>query len=200
MYFFLLSYPIIGAGIKYIDDAFDEKTFNKMLAFIITPLLSILGVYTMLIDPASATILLAVLCGVFLKGKIDNIAFIAGFIIVLTLMIIGQVEFMIFPLIFLGAAAVLDEIGNDLIDAKRDKLKNNLLNKFAIYFFGQRWIMKVSILFLVFLSILPYYLFFAMILFDYAYLSVDAYSHIKANVTSASTMKKVVSTVGYIFK
>lgn len=200
MYFFLLSYPIIGAGIKYIDDAFDEKTFSKMLAFIITPLLSILGVYTMLIDPASATILLAVLCGVFLKGKIDNIAFIAGFIIVLALMIIGQVEFMIFPLIFLGAAAVLDEIGNDLIDAKRDKLKNNLLNKFVIYFFGQRWIMKVSILFLVFLSILPYYLFFAMILFDYAYLSVDAYSHIKANVTSATTMKKVVSTVGYIFK
>ena len=200
MYFFLLSYPIIGAGIKYIDDAFDEKTFSKMLAFIITPLLSILGVYTMLIDPASATILLAVLCGVFLKGKIDNIAFIAGFIIILALMIIGQVEFMIFPLIFLGAAAVLDEIGNDLIDAKRDKLKNNLLNKFAIYFFGQRWIMKVSILFLVFLSILPYYLFFAMILFDYAYLSVDAYSHIKANVTSATTMKKVVSTVGYIFK
>ena len=61
MYFFLLAYPILGAGIKYIDDAFDENKFNKKIALVIAPILGILWAYTMLIDGVSATILLAVL-------------------------------------------------------------------------------------------------------------------------------------------
>ncbi len=84
MYFFLLSYSILGAGLKYVDDAFDEKTFNKKLALILTPILSIIGAYTMLIDPISATILFAILCGVLIKGKIDNYAFFGGLILVIS--------------------------------------------------------------------------------------------------------------------
>ena len=61
MYFFLLSYPVLGAGLKYIDDAFDEKIFSKKYALILAPLLAILWAYTMYIDSFSATILLAIL-------------------------------------------------------------------------------------------------------------------------------------------
>ena len=90
MYFFLLSYSILGAGIKYIDDAFDEKTFSKIIAVVITPLLSILGVYAMFIDPVSATILLAIIGGVLIKGKVDNYAFIGGVALVICLVVIVQ--------------------------------------------------------------------------------------------------------------
>ena len=51
MYFFLLSYSILGGGIKYIDDAFDEKIFSKKIALTIAPLLGVLWAYTMIINP-----------------------------------------------------------------------------------------------------------------------------------------------------
>lgn len=201
MYFFLIAYTILGAGIKYIDDAFDEKTFNKTLALIITPLLSILGVYAMIIDPVSATILLAVVSGVFIKGKIDNYAFIAGGVIVISLAFIFGVNFLVIPLIILSSAAVLDEVGNDFIDRKKDELNmKNPVHVFARYFFGHRWIMKTAIIFLVILNIVPIFFVLAMILFDYSYLGVTAYSNTKEKIPDATSVQKAIATVGYIFK
>ena len=180
MYFFLIAYTILGAGIKYIDDAFDEKTFNKTLALIITPLLSVLGVYAMIIDPVSATILLAVVSGVFIKGKIDNYAFIAGGVIVISLAFIFGVNFLVIPLIILSSAAVLDEVGNDFIDRKKDKLNmKNPAHVFARYFFGHRWIMKTAILCIALVGIIPLYFFFAILLFDYAYIGMRWYGQSK---------------------
>ena len=201
MYFFLAAYSILGAGIKYIDDAFDRKIFNKSIALIITPFLSILGAYAMVIDPVSATILLAVLAGVFIKGKVDNVAFILGFALVIAIVALAGIQFLVIPLILLGAAAVLDEVGNDYIDSKRDQLNSkNPFHLFAKYFLGHRWIMKTAILFLVVLGMVPLYFVLAMILFDYAYVTVNAYSHIKEKMTDATRMTKLVGTVGYIFK
>jgi len=201
MYFFLLSYSALGAGIKYIDDAFDKKTFSKLIAIVIAPLLSILGAYSMIIDPVSATILLAVLCGVLLKGKIDNIAFGLGFALVILIITLAGIQFLILPLILLTAAAVLDEVGNDYIDGKKDELNmKNPLHVFGKYFFGHRWIMKSAIIFLVMLNMIPLFFLLAMILFDYAYVTVNAYSHIKEKMTEATTMNKIIGTVGYIFK
>ena len=94
MLFFLISYSILGAGLKYIDDAFDEKTFNKYIAYMLVPVLSILGAFAMIIDPASATVLLAIIAGVLMKGKIDNYAFIIGFITVLAIVILVGIEFL----------------------------------------------------------------------------------------------------------
>jgi hypothetical protein len=201
MYFFLIAYSILGAGIKYIDDAFDKKTFNKVLAITITPLLSILGVYSMIIDPASATILLAIISGVLLKFKIDNIAFILGFIITIAISYFIGVQFLLIPLILLTAAALLDEVGNDYIDKVKNQLNmKNPLHMFAKYFFGHRWIMKTAILFLVFVNVVPMIFFVAMIMFDYSYLTVNAYSAIKSEKPNSTNISKVISTVGYIFK
>ena len=201
MYFFLIAYTVLGAGIKYIDDAFDEKTFNKTLALIITPLLSILGVYAMMIDPVSATILLAVVCGVFIKGKVYNYAFLTGGIIVISLAFVLGINFLIIPLIILSTAAVLDEVGNDFIDRKKHRLNmRNPAHIFARYFFGHRWIMKTAIIFLVILNIVPVFFVFAMILFDYSYLGVTAYSNTKEKIPDATSMQKAIATVGYIFK
>ena len=90
MYFYLVSYPVLGAGLKYIDDAFDEKIFNRKFALILAPFLGALWAYTMFINQFSATILLAILIGVFLRGKVDNHAHFVGlFIIIGSIILVG---------------------------------------------------------------------------------------------------------------
>jgi hypothetical protein len=185
MYFFLISYPLLGAGLKYIDDAFDERTFNKKIALVLAPLLGILWAYTMIIDPVSATILLAVLLGVFLKGKIDNYAHGLGLAVIVAILIAAGVQLLVLPLIVLVAAAVLDEAGNDIVDYNTKNLdKSNFLHKAVIAFFDQRWVTKVAILYVALLGVFPWYFFLAMLLFDGAYLVVRMYSRTRPNVNS----------------
>jgi hypothetical protein len=186
MYFFLVAYPLLGAGLKYIDDAFDERTFNKKIALMLAPLLGILWAYTMIIDQVSATILLAVLLGVFLKGKIDNYAHGLGLAVIVAILIAAGVQLLVLPLIILVAAAVLDEAGNDIVDYNMKNLdKSNFLHKAVIAFFDQRWVTKVAILYVALLGVFPWYFFLAMLLFDGAYLVVRMYSRSKPQTQAA---------------
>ena len=184
MFFFLIAYPILGAGIKYIDAAYDEKTFNKKTALIITLPLATLWAYTMLINPISATILLAILLGVLIKNKIDNYAHLLGSAIIVTIFIIAiylkNIELIILPLIFLISAAIIDEVGNDIIDYNKKNLKKNRFrHQFSLYFFGRRYVMKLAILYLIIFGIVELYFLLAMILFDEAYIITDLYSRSK---------------------
>jgi len=123
MYFFFLAYFLLGGGIKYIDAAFDDKVFKKRNAIIIAPFLGILWSYTMLINEISASILLAVLIAVLIKGKIDNMAHLIGLITIIIfgifiILFIDGNGFMLLPLIFLTSAGIIDEVGNDIIEMK----------------------------------------------------------------------------------
>ena len=184
MFFFLIAYPILGAGIKYIDSAYDNDTFNKKTALILTLPLAVLWVYTMIINPISATILLAILLGVLIKNKIDNIAHLLGSTIIITAFIIAiylkNIELMILPLIFLISAAIIDEVGNDIMDYNGKNLKKNRFkHQFSLYFFGRRYVMKIAILFLIIFGIVELYFLLALILFDEAYIITDLYSKSK---------------------
>ncbi|MEM0493166.1 MAG: hypothetical protein QXS02_04340, partial [Candidatus Thermoplasmatota archaeon] len=193
MYFFLIYYPLLGAGLKYIDNAFDEQIYNKKIACIIAPLLGLLWAYNMILDPASASILLAIVLGVLLKGKIDNYAHLAGLSVILTIIIIARVEILLIPLIILTISALLDEVGNDIIDKKGYISSNSITKKITGYFFDQRWLTKVAVLILAIMGLIPYIFFAAMILFDYAYLGVRWYSNIKthkAQITLRSSIDK----------
>jgi len=194
MYFFLLSYPLLGAGLKYIDNAFDEKTFNKKIALVLAPLIAILWAYTMIINPVSATILLAVIIGVLIKGKIDNRAHILGLVVIGLILVFFGIQLLILPLIMLIAAAMLDEVGSDAIDYNcksfdRTKFSHNVF----IAFFDQRWLTKLAILYLIFVGVFPWYFFLAMLLFDGAYLVVRMYS--RSYSKSKSRSKHVIASV-----
>jgi hypothetical protein len=174
MYFFLMSFLVLGAGLKYIDDAFDEKIFNKKLAMMLAPFLGILWAYTMIIDQFSATILLAILLGVFIKGKIDNYAHITGMAVIMVIL-------------FIATAAFLDEMGNDVIDKNREYFDdNNFLHKITLYFFDQRWLTKLTVLYVVLIGLFPIYFFLAILLFDGAYLTVRLYTKSKQQIRKAA--------------
>jgi hypothetical protein len=192
MYIFLIAYPVLGAGLKYIDDAFDERTFNKKIALVLAPLLGILWAYTMLIDPVSATILLAVLLGVLFKGKIDNYAHALGLGVIVIILIAAGVQLLTLPLILLVAAAVLDEAGNDIVDYNKNSFDtSNFFHKGIIAFFDQRWVTKLAILYIALLGVFPWYFFLAMLLFDGAYLVVRMYSRSR-NQSNKSSPSEVM--------
>ena len=203
MYFFLVAYSILGAGIKFIDAAFDEKTFSKKIAMILAPMLGILWAYTMLIDSVSATILLAVVVGVLITGKIDNYAHLIGMLIIFSILFLLRIEFLIVPLIFLSASAILDEVGNDYVDGEEEKdnlNKAKLTDKFLIYFFGHRWVMKIAIIYLVLLGVVPLFFFIAMALFDYSYLLIGSYTKLKQGIMNTTLTQKAIAKIGCIFK
>jgi hypothetical protein len=198
MLFFLLSFLVIGAGIKYMDAAFDDGTVSKKLAILIAPVLAIIGWYTMMVDEVAATILIAVLLGVLLTFKIDNIAHILGFAVIAPIIFFTGVQFMLIPLILLVVSGIIDEVGNDYVDKKKQIWGVQML--LIIKFFEHRWTLKVAILALVIINMFPWYFFVAMILFDYAYLSVSMYSDLRQGNQSSHFMKKALATIGVFNK
>ena len=203
MYFFLVAYSILGAGIKYIDAAFDDKTFSKKIAMILAPMLGILWAYTMLIDSVSATILLAVVVGVFITGKIDNYAHLIGMLVIFAILFALRIEFLIVPLFFLSASAILDEIGNDYVDGEKEKdnlTRERISDKFLIYFFGHRWVMKIAIIYLVLLGVVPLFFFIAMALFDYSYVLIGSYTKLKQGIMNTTLTQRAIAKIGCIFK
>ena len=171
--FFLLSYSILGAGLKYIDVAFDEITVNMKVALAISPFIGILWVYTMIINGASAAILSAIILGVLIRGKIDNPAHLLGLFTILFVILISGLKIPLLLLVFLTASAYMDEVGNDIIDRK--EINSRFVGVFLKYFFGKRWLLKVAVLYLVLLGLFPMYLLVALIFFDESYLLVEEY-------------------------
>jgi len=187
MLFYLVSYPLLGAGIKFIDEAFDEKRYSKTLAIAVAPLIGILWAYTMVTNPASASILLAVLAGVLFTGKIDNWAHRLGLGVVIGALVVFGVQILVLPLVVLAIAAFLDERGNDYVDNHRGGWNTSKLGfKALVYFFDHRWMMKTALLPLVFFNFIPWYFILAMILFDESYLLVRWYSTHKITIPQPS--------------
>jgi len=173
-----ISFVILGGGIKYIDDAFDEEIFNKNVAVMLAPLLGLLWGYTMYIDKYASTILLAILLGVLFKGKIDNRAHLYGAIVIFLFIILFRINIGYLLLIILFISGLLDEIGNDMVD--RRKNFSNLFYKFLEYFFRYRFMMKVAVVAIAIFGIIPYYIAIAFLLFDMSYHVIGYYGKIKS--------------------
>ena len=172
--FILLSYTLLGMGLKYVDAAFDDKTMSIRNAVMISPLIGALWIFTMIVDEPSGALLSSIILGVLLRGKIDNIAHSIGlFIIVFVALLVGlKVNFLL--LLFLTTCAYIDEVGNDIVD----RLRKNKNFRYVLlrYFFGKRWLLKVGVLYLALVQVSPLYPLVALILFDEAYLLMDYYS------------------------
>lgn len=176
-YFFLIAFTVLGGGVKYVDDAFDEKKFSKKIATLLAPALGVLWAYTCISSEIAATLLLAIMFGVLLKGKIDNLAHQLGFVTIIVLLFLGGAEMMIVPLIVLTVAGALDEVGNDFMEKRTSYFYHSKAwEKFSSFFFGYRLLMKIVVLFITLLGVFPLYFLVAFLLFDSSYHIMHLYS------------------------
>ncbi len=185
----LAGYALLGAGIKYIDQAYDLGIFSKRTANIIAIFSGLLMGSLIISDTTSATIFLGMFIALAVTHKIDNIAFYIGTAIILLMPFlfynIMKIEWLPFGIIIFSG--ISDEVGNTWAD-KRVKIKfvkeaigkiypkDKFQYRFAERFFMHRFAMKVAILFLAVLGLFSYLYFFAFLLFDLMYLLVEKYS------------------------
>jgi len=181
----ILAFAIIGAGLKYIDDAFDEDIFSKRVAMLIAPILVIIWTCLSIFDSVSATILFSVLFAVLLTRKIDNLVFkVCSITLILILVLSGMLNFLWIPLFSLIMMGVADEKGNDYVD-------NHATLKLGQFFFSHRFSMKIGVLGLCMLSLLPWLYLGAFLAFDGAYESVSIVG--KISIKNQKMKKPVIS-------
>ncbi|NQE55071.1 hypothetical protein C5S29_15960 [ANME-1 cluster archaeon GoMg3.2] len=162
----ILAFAIIGAGLKYIDDAFDEDTFSKKKAIVIAPIIVLIWICVSLFDSVSATILFAILFAVLFTGKIDNLIFKMCSIALISILVLTQMlNFLWIPLVILILMGVADEKGNDYVD-------NHATHKLVEFLFSYRFCMKMGLLSLCILTLLPWLYLLAFLAHDGAYESV----------------------------
>ncbi len=165
----LIIFGVIGGGLKFIDEAFDEDVFDKRFAMVLTPILVVLWVWVSVVDKVSAVILFSILLGVLLTGKIDNFVFKISTIALIVFFALRGLGPYLIPLVFLTLMGIVDEKGNDFVD-------NNSANKVVEFFFLHRFSMKFGIMLLCAVSYFsPIYL-VAFLCFDIAYDSVGIVS------------------------
>ncbi|KAF5433593.1 hypothetical protein C5S39_01420, partial [Candidatus Methanophagaceae archaeon] len=113
----ILAFAIIGGGLKYIDDAFDEDLFSKNIAVVIAVIIVLIWIRLSLFDSVSATILFSILFAVLFTGKIDNLIFKMSSIALIVILFLTQMLNLLWiPLVILILMGVADEKGNDYVD------------------------------------------------------------------------------------
>lgn len=173
----LLGYTILGGGIKYIDQAYDEHIFPKERAFLLAIFCGVLGGAMIISDAYTAVIFLSILLALLITGKIDNIAFQSATAIaigiclwrIITSPIYLDIALWAIPTAILVTSAAVDEIGNDLADRYH-------FRGFWRYFFLYRFTMKIAMAFVAFFQFVPPFYLLAFLAFDTAYTIVEEWS------------------------
>ncbi|MCW3129048.1 MAG: DUF3098 domain-containing protein [Methanophagales archaeon] len=173
----ILAFAMIGGGLKYIDDAFDEDLFSKKKAISIAPILVIIAVILAIKDTAAQTILFSILLSVLIGGKVDNLIFKLSSIAFLLLLslpsfcLYATLNFLWVPLFIITISGIIDEKGNDYVD-------ENKTNKLTYFFFEHRFTMKIGVLTVCGFQFLEWFYLFAFLTFDGAYESIRIFGYL----------------------
>lgn len=180
--FLLLAYSLMGGGLKYIDDAFDEGLYDRRKASAVALIVMGFWLYLSLVDPYSSTILTAVLLGVLFSGKIDNWIFtICTALIVIALLGFAGNKLLLAPLGLLVLSAVLDEKGNDYVD-------ENEAPRPVEFFFAHRFVFKLGLGSICLAGGIPLEYFVAFLCFDISY---DGIGFLGAGYRGRANLKKL---------
>jgi hypothetical protein len=178
------SYGFLGAGIKYIDQAYDRGIFSRTKAKITAVLCGLLMAYLVVTDPPSTAIFLGMITALLVTKKVDNTGFYLGIAIVAAVPLVfsNYVRISWIPIALFALTGILDEIGNDWADRRREKRAFGICANtdpqhycFIEKFFSYRMAMKCAVFLLAASSVFPWIYFFAFLLFDLSYLWIDLY-------------------------
>jgi hypothetical protein len=159
----ITAFALIGFGLKYIDDAFDEGLFSKDVAKLMAPILVVIWAGVSILDSISATVLFSILFAVLLAGKVDNLAFkLSSIALIVIFLLTPASHLLLVPFFALTVMGVVDEKGNDYVDSHK-------IGEVGEFFFAHRCGMKLGILGLCVVSLLPWVYLIAFLAFDTAY-------------------------------
>lgn len=190
----LVTHLVLGAGVKYIDAAYDDGTFSKRCTFLVAIQLGIGAGITMIFAKPSLIIFLSVIIGVIFTGKLDIGPFRIMTLVALLLPYIYNnaslpLTYNEWALVFcMSAAAAIDEIGNDLAD-------NNTLHGTIAVFFLYRSSLKIFLVLTAVLNYLPIMYSIAFFCFDLGYLLVTLESERRQETKLPSVISSNTVTV-----
>lgn len=132
----VLIYFLLGAGVKYVDAAYDDDTFSKRCASCLAIFLGLIAGIAMIWDQPTLIIFLSLIVGVTITGKLDIRPF--QILVVIAVLLPGCYYGTAVPIagsdwhlvLMLSLGAAIDEIGNDLADAK---ILKHILRLFFLY-------------------------------------------------------------------
>ena len=163
----IVSYALIGAGIKVLDHVIDNPTkssFSKSNLWLITIGLAILVNIWVFFDDLTAVFTIGIISGLVATRKVDNYYFIilAMLVLPLSLFRIFGVFYLLLPtLIVVFVAALLDE----LLHTQALKIQNPSVHWVLLH----RPALKIAVLFLLLFGYLTLVHTLAFWMFDLAY-------------------------------
>ncbi len=187
----ILGFGLLGALIKYIDQAYDVGIFDKKKAIFFGVLCGLLMGSFVIFDYIAGLLLLSFVIFALITKKVDNPPFyiitILSFLIPSIAGLYGfkiEINWFVFgTFIFSG---IIDEEGN------RRSYRGKLPNQLSI-FFRYRCFMKIVVFILALLNYYSLIYFIAFMAYDLAYLGVALYSQnlLKTKLSRGWPLKKV---------
>jgi hypothetical protein len=131
----IILFGFLGGAIKFIDQAYDEKSFSIRSAKIVAILSGVLMGYLMAQDsPFSTAFFASMLISLVLARKIDNFAFASGSLLAVGSLIAfypsSNVTWMLVPIAVFLVAGFVDEIADDMVHKYQ---LTGILQKFLNY-------------------------------------------------------------------
>lgn len=111
---------LLGAALKLVDDTWDERLYARRIAVPVFLVGTASFISLVLANVCFATIVVALVVGVLLVGKVDNLPFRLGAAAVLaTATVRGLGDLEAVPLVAMASAVALDEVLEDLAESRR---------------------------------------------------------------------------------
>ena len=172
--FLLVTYAFLGGSIKFIDQAYDERSFDRRSANLVAILAGVVMGFLMAADsPFSTTFFIAMLISLFMAKKMDNLAFVIGALVAVGsfLLFFSQYDviLLLFPIVGFLLAGFVDELMDEL--AHRWELRGTM-ESFLTY----RPFSDIALVIMVLLGVFGWVYLIPYFAFTLAYMFVESVS------------------------
>jgi len=172
--FLLVTYAFLGGSIKFIDQAYDEHSFDRRSANLVAILAGVVMGFLMVADsPFSTAFFVAMLISLFVAKKMDNLAFVIGALVAVGsfLLFFSQYDviLLLFPIVGFLLAGFVDELMDEL--AHRWELRGTM-ESFLTY----RPFSDIALVIMVLLGIFGWVYLIPYFAFTLAYMFVESVS------------------------
>jgi hypothetical protein len=172
--FLLVTYAFLGGSIKFIDQAYDEHSFDRRSANLVAILAGVVMGFLMAADsPFSTAFFVAMLISLFVAKKMDNLAFVIGALVAVGsfLLFFGQYDviLLLFPIVGFLLAGFVDELMDEL--AHRWELRGTM-ESFLTY----RPFSDIALVIMVLLGVFGWVYLIPYFAFTLAYMFVESVS------------------------